>query len=1059
MGEVVRRKDDTARKRRRPWAARILRLVVKTIVALALGYVVVINVFLSTSLFEKVIDGQPETIDIHYQSAWSVIPGRIHGKGISIRGRDSHVEWMLRIDRADFDMSFAALVRQRFEVSQVHGTGISFRVRQRLDAPPATPEEVANLPFIDGFGTYSVRPGGGPGADLWSDVYYHLWTAHLENVVADDVREVWIDEVRFQGSARIAGRFYLKPLRAVSVGPLRIDLHRGAVRQGAAVLIEDLGGGRIDGKLAEFDPRTANGAAVLHHISVAVDVHGACPDLAALPFAPPGTLAGPVVVNRLALEVTSGVVSGEGHFDVRAPRAVVQLGEHRLTGVVALTGDVARDPKAPRDVLRARAVVSSFAAGRGGASEPFLRVEELVGNGDSRELDLARPLGDLHFDVAFHEGEVAHARDLSAYVPKTTAVAFMGGRARVEGNLEAWLEEKRARGAADLRADDLDVQLAKVRVRGSTSAHVSFASWRWDTRKLEDATLALQISRGSLATESAPTTALVHVSGLRVDAHGTNADLDDPLRDLDVAIDLPEGRVADRALLKAYLPKGEAMQIAFGRFAATCHAVVADHIAKGTIEVQSKRLRLEYAGLALAADVRAKARVHAWHWEHGDLALDDARVDVRDVRVTRRGLVEAGVAPVSVERISLHAKSSRFAFADPLARVTLDAAMQGGQVKDAAVLNAFLPEGSTFALDAEDGRLAGEVHAEVVGHVARGTVAVRGENVGIVTGSVRLRGDPDVTAEVSEWDLTKDTTRVLGSRMIVTNARGSLRREGAWDASVDRVELDARTDKLDLARPTLRGVDGRLVIANAVLPDATSLKALLPPDGIVAIESGRADVGADVTLSATEKTATGKIDVTLTRAGVRFHEVHVLGDFRLTARIVGFDPERGVVDLSGSTLAMRDVAVTNASTNAAHWHADAVMNKTSLRLSPPELATSLSLDADDASPVLAVLLGDDLPGILAGMTHMHRLLASARLVMRTHEFAFCDIDAHGSDLAFRGCYVVRGDRRHGAFVVRKGLFSVGLWLGNTGGAKVRFFGLDGWLRGETAHALRLWGEK
>ncbi len=180
--------------------------------ALALFYLAGINVFLSTGLFESVVDGDPRAIDIHYERGWSFLPGRIHAENLSIRGRDGNVEWILRIDAVEFDVSLFALARQRFEVSRVHGRGISFRLRSRLDALEVTPEKVDGLPDIAGFPRVPVRPYLQCTPEEWSDADYHLWTVKLGGVVAEDVREVWIDRQRFDGSASITGSFRLKPI-------------------------------------------------------------------------------------------------------------------------------------------------------------------------------------------------------------------------------------------------------------------------------------------------------------------------------------------------------------------------------------------------------------------------------------------------------------------------------------------------------------------------------------------------------------------------------------------------------------------------------------------------------------------------------------------------------------------------------------------------------------------------------------------------------------------------------------------------------------------------------
>src|SRR5256885_15788673 len=91
------------------------------------------NLFLSTSLFERLIDQDPLTIDVHFDRGWTILPGHLHAKNLSIRGRDSNVEWILRIDDVDFDLSLIALTKRRFYASHVRGRGGSLRLRQRID--------------------------------------------------------------------------------------------------------------------------------------------------------------------------------------------------------------------------------------------------------------------------------------------------------------------------------------------------------------------------------------------------------------------------------------------------------------------------------------------------------------------------------------------------------------------------------------------------------------------------------------------------------------------------------------------------------------------------------------------------------------------------------------------------------------------------------------------------------------------------------------------------------------------------------------------------------------
>ena len=92
-------------------------------------YVIAINVFLSTPLFEKVVDFDPEMLDVRFQRGWSIIPGRIHGERVQIRSSDSNVQWVVRIDEVDFSIALTSLARRQFHIEKARGTGTSWILR------------------------------------------------------------------------------------------------------------------------------------------------------------------------------------------------------------------------------------------------------------------------------------------------------------------------------------------------------------------------------------------------------------------------------------------------------------------------------------------------------------------------------------------------------------------------------------------------------------------------------------------------------------------------------------------------------------------------------------------------------------------------------------------------------------------------------------------------------------------------------------------------------------------------------------------------------------------
>ncbi len=1277
-------------RRKRPLAVRLLLVAVTTLVALFVLYGVGVNVLLSTSLFQRLVNAQPsDTVDI--QRAWSIVPQHVHAEKVSVRGRDSSIEWMLRIDDVDFHISLLELVKQQFSASHIRARGISFRLRQRLDAEPTSPEQVAYLPPIEGLPGYAVRPPRKP--DL-TDANYNLWTVHLETLLAEDVREVWVDNIRFEGDTRVEGRFYFKPLRAVEVGPVRLDVARGELSMAQNRPAEGVNG-RVDATVTRFDPR-ATGAEALRAVSLATDVHLTIPDIASLPLPipPDTTIHGAIDVRRVVLHVTSGKLEKDTHLALAMPSAVATVGKARVAGALALDADVnepeqltfhasmtdveasreggvqpvtfLRAPKVTADggssaldlaharaslhfvvdapatipdvaelplplpagttihgALELRRALLRVASGRlerdshialaipnavaiagkdrvcaaltldadvneperftfrasvtdleasreagahrvallrapkitadGGSSAVdiahalaelhfvvdapatipdvaalplplgagttihgalevrhavlrvasgklekdshialampravvitpahrvtgalmlaadvgeanrlafhasmshieashlgvvLIRAPEVTAVGDSRALDLTHALADLHFVIDVPEGSVPDASALSRYIPRRTPVEVVGGEGKAQVHFEAWLADRRATGRAMLRAESLDFRLAQMRVRGLASVQAQFGSYHFDTERLEDARMTIDVPTGVLASNAAPDTPLVRVSGTRLTASAPSVDLGDPLRALSVSISLPSGDVVTRGLLREYLPKGSEMQIAssHSRFSLNCDVAIVDHLARGTLDIDSRDMTFHYRDLRLGAQLRALARVHEWHWETGHLALDDANVEVENVTLSKGDAAPA----MSIARIGVGAKSQHFDFGNPLGEVNLSASFVDARIHDFSAANAFLPSGATYRFEGKDADFVAGVEVAVQDHAASGGIWARALNTGITKGSVHLRGDVDVFAAFADWK--GDKMRLLDSRVQLSRVAGSFAAVGPPQLSGEQLLLSTSSPHFDLAHPTLRGAEFHLVVDHLDLPDLRVLAPLMPRTGVVGIESGSAHVNADIHVSHARRDATGGVDIHIANGGVRVRQMHLSGDFRFVAHLSGFGPEGVAFDVSGSRLEMRDVAVTNSSAATSGWRGDIVLRNASLSLSPhARFDGAVDIDARDVRPVLALAFGNDLSKFVVGVLDMPRLAASTRLIVGSHELAMFDLDARGGDVALRGSYALRENHRRGAFIAKKAFVSVGLRIDDQG-SHPRFFGLNTWLRERT----------
>jgi hypothetical protein len=918
---------------------RLVRAVFAALIAAEALYLVAMNVFLATPLFGKVINATPDVVDIHYSRAWSLYPTHITAKNLSIRASDSHVEWVLRLDDVTFDCSlFELATKKKFHALSPHGTGISFRLRMKLESPAAVPDYVAKLPVIDTLGPVSFVPSDPPYPGVWDDSKWHLFTVQLDDVVAEHVRELWINTGRFEGDARIAGGFFLRPIRRVEVGPVRIDVRQGKAEVAGRTVFEPLQAG-LDFKLDSFDPRTASNSDILHGVSVSMDGSGAIPALENLPvdLGHDAQLWGPVELPRFALRLQKGVIRDGTRIDAKTSGVRGTTATHVVSVGAALHGEVTGGEL--NVALEVEDVDADFA----------LKVPRATLHADAHDLDLEKPLGDLHVAVDVPEARLADARRLMDWLPKgETKPSIAGGSLVASGHGEAWRADDRVRGEVKLTGRELDLRAKDLRARG-----------------------------GSIVAKA-------------------------------------EGDF-----------KG--------------------HVGRLSVGADAPRLGVEYAGRRVVTDLEMKAETRAVNLDEGTLAVVEANAIASKLDVF--GLDAAPA--VHVEHLTVTAMSPRVVLADPLARLDVTAAIQGGRIPKASALRDLLPDAPALSVGDDD--FGADLALAIRAHVARGAATVHARGVEVRGDKLHLGGNAEVSLSVDHWNVPK--TKMGGTvRATLDHMTGGFGDDRSNDFVAEAIELHAGARDLDLAEPSLRDLDYGVRVGHAELYDARKLNTFLPSPQILAVESGSAVLTGAIETGADHK-ARGELDVLLARGGLRLHDTHFLGDFALRARARDIEASTDVIDLEGSSLAMRNVTVTGATTDTSAWQGDLVLQEGSLHLAgTPRLEGDFTLDARDANPLLAMLLRDTAPKFVAALTQMPHLSVSTHLVVEPKMMVVSDLFGGGGDLALRGVYVVKGDDRRAAFVVQKGPLSAGLGIGNDG-AHLRLFGLRDWFDAERVTVL------
>lgn len=861
-------------------------------------YVILINVFLSTSLFDRVVNHDKMDLDVHYASGWSLWPSTIHAKHLSIRSSDSNVMWILKLDEVTFDIALLDIPRRRFTIEKARGRGISMRVQRKRMTWPDHQDEIKNLPPIDGFPAFAVRPADPHHPELWDDAQYHLIDVHLDDTYAEDVREVWIDDYRFSGHANVRGRFHLKPLREVDVGPLHIEVLSGELQQGFGhTLLHDLGGG-LDVAVSQFDPREVHEREALRYVDIDTDLRARSIPLGQMPFAPPANLYldGIVDAKNIGVHVRNGRLANGTTIDATVERPHLARDNHIGDGALELRAEVTEDR------LRARAELARWRVVRADAEE-LMRAPRAYLALDSADLDLSTtPFEDLHVVAGVDGATVPDARLTNCILPCTVRVHR--GRGALTARVELWPSAHLLSASARLKYEDLHAAIPELDGRGSGDVRATVASYRWDTGVMEGFEIHGEIHGGAVTAKPVPLRRVRTGEGI-VDFRAERLVLADPLRgrwDADLTLanvaadeglrvalaDLrlrhregtmlvtaraKGGRVQDGAAL-SFLPVRLASRD--GRFDADARVVRRNDVIRGRVNIQSQRVGVRNDKIAIVGDTNIVLDIRQFV-PSKELTLGPSKIEARNAE----GQI-AGKPAFIAERIQLDGVTKRLDLSRPkLDAVDAHLLLAGVTAPDARALQPLLPSDTKLKLTGGRIALAGEIAIGEDG--ASGDVTLDAIKAGFARGESTLTGDLHLQAKVA--GAGDELVNLSGSHLALRDVevKRSSFETAHWsgDVALDDAAVDWTRGPTFGADVKLTARDARPVLAMLHTPKIAGAFVTMPNIAL----RGHVDVDAN---------------------GVLFRDIYARGGdvaFRGSYAMAG-DDERGAFVVSKGPLAM-----------------------------------------------------------------------------------------------------------------------------------------------------------
>jgi hypothetical protein len=440
------------------------RFAIRLALALALAaialyplYLVAGNWYLRSGDLERRLNRRPERLLIEAGTAWTLWPGVIHVRDFRIRNQTRTAQWWASMDSGVFELNLFDLRDRELVITGLKGNGVDFRLRRRADGRKwSRPLRMDLQPPIPGFANPPTRPPEKiypRPPQQKQKARRDPWRIRLAQVDLDAVRQIWIDEFRFAGAARIAGGFDMTVWRRLMVDPTRFQIDSGAISLGAGPNAQPIlaeASGRIDGEIDPYVPSEHRGWNLFRFVSGRAEVEGSVRSLAFLDeylrktrWVRFDTRDGRVAVN---LRVRRGKFLPGSRLEARPERLVASALDYRAEGTGRAVWEVL-----PGEESRLGLEFDSFQLTRG-KRQPHVRGRDLrieARNGEPRlvERDFFSP---KRIEIVMPASEVKDFSFYNAYLPSQSGLELTGGAGRMSANFRAAAPDWNGSGSVDL---------------------------------------------------------------------------------------------------------------------------------------------------------------------------------------------------------------------------------------------------------------------------------------------------------------------------------------------------------------------------------------------------------------------------------------------------------------------------------------------------------------------------------------------------------------------------------------------------------------------------------
>ncbi len=428
-------------------------------VALLLG----LNLFLNTGL-KSLINQQPERLSMTWSYAWTWDARNVYVEGYTLRVQGPLDQWWLTVDRATLTVGVLALLERRFQADDVHGDGVVLHYRSRVDQPaiPGRPPPT----FVEGV-TAPIPGLENPPLSPPEEIYpppVAPWLVALDGVEVENIREAWLGDYRFLGTAQLTGELIVMPGTSLDLSTVTAEVLEGEIDVDGIPVVSDLTL-EVEGSLEGVDPVTDAGTRMLHRLDATLRLGGHVDDLRYVDIflrdAPWVGIEGGSGRLDAYLDVQEGVL-GPASF---AHAVVTDLSARVGTYVALGDGSI----RITLDRLARFALVLETFSVRQGIGAPLIRGRGFRLDATTAALRLDEPPSGFTAVATLPRSDVPSLKSFDRYLPDI-GLRVTGGRAVVSG--QARIEEDGNHVSGTFTVDVPEARLSYTGIPIAGRAHI-----------------------------------------------------------------------------------------------------------------------------------------------------------------------------------------------------------------------------------------------------------------------------------------------------------------------------------------------------------------------------------------------------------------------------------------------------------------------------------------------------------------------------------------------------------------------------------------------------------